>query len=359
MASNRIEFARNISLNQCIALIESVADKATVLVEGHMGSGKSTMLKMLAKKLPSYHTGYFDMTNLDLGDLMLPAVQHDVRETEFYPNSLFGMRHGDVPHIYMFDEFGKAARPLQNAVLPVMLERRVGARKLHPASLVFGTTNLSSEGVGDTMQAHSRNRMIVVTMRKPTVDEWIEDFAVDAGVMPEVIAWVRETPTVMQGFEDVEKPEDNPYIFHPKSQRSAFVTPRSLEKASDILKVRSAMEEDTVIHALKGTVGERAALDLRAFIALADKLPAWKSVLADPKSCPVPSNPAAVVMLVFTAVSRIEADTVTPWMTYLKRIPKEAQALFCHHVMKSNVKAPIAATNKTFTEYAIANSWMY
>jgi energy-coupling factor transporter ATP-binding protein EcfA2 len=330
-----------------------------VLVEGHMGSGKSTMLKMLAKKLPSYHTGYFDMTNLDLGDLMLPAVQHDVRETEFYPNSLFGMRHGDVPHIYMFDEFGKAARPLQNAVLPVMLERRVGARKLHPASLVFGTTNLSSEGVGDTMQAHSRNRMIVVTMRKPTADEWIEHFAIDNDIMPEMIAWVRETPQVMQGFEDVEKPEDNPYIFHPKTQREAFVTARSLEKASDILKKREFMEEDTVLHALKGTVGERGALDLRSFIALADKLPAWRSVIADPKGCPVPTNPAAVIMLVFTAVARIEAETITPWMTYLKRIPKEAQAVFCYNAMKSAAKAPIVALNKSFTQYAIDNQYLY
>jgi len=359
MASSNIDFARNISLNQCIALIKNVADTATVLIQGHMGSGKSSMFKMLMKQLPEYHGGYFDMSNLDLGDLMLPAVQHEHRETEFYPNSLFGMRLGDVPHVYMFDEFGKAARPLQNAVLPVMLERRVGMRKLHPASLIFATTNLGAEGVGDTLQAHSRNRMIVVTMRKPTADEWIQDFAIDNDIMPELIAWARETPQVFQGFEDVEKPEDNGYIFHPKAQREAFVTPRSLEKASDILKKRAFMEEDTVLHALKGTVGERGALDLRSFIALADKLPAWKSVIADPKNCPVPTNPAAVIMLVFTAVSRVEAETITPWMTYLKRIPKEAQATFCFHAMKSAAKSKIVALNKGFTEYAIANQWMY
>ena len=359
MASNNIEFARNISMAECIALIKSVGDKATIMVEGHMGSGKSSMLRALSKALPDYHTGYFDMACLDLGDLMLPAVQHEHRETEFYPNALFGMRHGDTPHIYMFDEFGKASRPLQTAVLPVLLERRVGLRKIHPASLIFATTNLGAEGVGDLLQAHARNRMVVVQMRKPTADEWIENFAVDAGIMPEVMAWVRETPQVMQGFEDVEKPEDNPYIFHPKAVRPAFVTPRSLEKASDILKKRSYLQEDTVIHALRGTVGDRAALDLRSFVALADKLPAWKSVISDPKNCPVPSNPAAAVMLMFTAVSRIEADTMAPFMTYMQRMPKEAQALFCFHAMKSQAKAPIVSTNKQFTAYAMANSYLY
>lgn len=357
MASN-IDFARNISLNEAAKLVKSVGDKATVLIEGHMGSGKSTILKILGEQLPDHVTSYFDMTNLDLGDLMLPAVQHEYRETEFYPNALFGMRHGK-PGIYMFDELGKASRPVQNAVLPILLERRVGAQRLQPGSVVFATTNLGTEGVGDMLQAHARNRMVVVSMRKPTADEWIENFAVNAGIMPEVIAWVRETPQVMHGFEDVEKPSDNPYIFHPKEQRSAFVTPRSLEKASDVLKMRHLLEEDTVIHALKGTVGERAALDLRSFVQLADKLPAWTSIVADPVKCPVPSNPAAVVMLVFTAVSRIDKDNLDAWMEYLSRIPKEAQALFCHHAMKAATKATMVATNKKFTAYAIKNQYMY
>lgn len=353
-----IDFARNISLNETARLVRHVGDKATVLIEGHMGSGKSSILKMLGKELPEYVTSYFDMTNLDLGDLMLPAVQHEHRETEFYPNALFGMRH-QKPGIYMFDELGKASRPVQNAVLPILLERRVGAQKLQPGSIVFGTTNLGGENVGDLLQSHARNRLVVVSMRKPTADEWIEQFAVDAGIMPEVIAWVRETPQVMHSFEDVENPDENPYIFHPKKIMPAFVTPRSLEKASDVLKVRSMLDEDTVIHALKGTVGERAALDLRAFVQLADKLPAWKSIIADPERCPVPTNPAAIVMLVFTAVSRIEKDTIDSWMDYLTRIPKEAQALFCHHAMKAAAKATLVATNKKFTAYALKNQYMY
>ena len=356
--SSNIEFARNISLNEAAKLVRHVGDTATILIEGHMGSGKSSILKMLGAELPEYHTSYFDMTNLDLGDLMLPAVQHEHRETEFYPNALFGMRH-KKPGIYMFDELGKASRPVQNACLPILLERRVGIQKLVPGSLVFATTNLGGEGVGDMLQAHARNRLVVVSMRKPTADEWIEQFAVSAGIMPEVIAWVRETPQVMHGFEEVENPDDNPYIFHPKAPRSAFVTPRSLEKASDVLKKRAFFDEDTVIHALKGTVGERAALDLRSFVQLADKLPAWKDIIAAPTKCQVPSNPAAIVMLVFTAVSRIEKDTIDAWMDYLARIPKEAQALFCHHAMKATGKATMVATNKKFTEYAIRNQYMY
>lgn len=356
--SNVIGFARSISLKECAALVQHVGDKVTVMIEGHTGSGKSSILKMLSAALPEYNTVYLDMACLDLGDIMLPAVQHDSKETSFYPNSIFGLSD-PRPSIILFDELGKASRPVQNACLPILLERRVGVHKLRPGSIVFATTNLGSEGVGDTLQMHARNRMAVVTSRKPTADEWIEDFAVSAGIMPEVIAWVRETPQVMQGFEDVPDPSENEYIWHNKAQRSAFVTPRSLEKASDILKQRAHFDEDTTIHALRGTVGDRAALDLRSFVALADKLPAWRSVIADPGNCPVPANPAAVCMLVFTALGRIDKASVTPWVQYMQRMPREAQALFAFHAMKSKEKAPVVAENKAFTAYAIASQWLY
>ena len=42
---------------------------------------------------------------------------------------------------------------------------------------------------------------------------------------------------------DVGSPDDNPYIFHPRSTRTAFVTPRSLEVASDWMKVRDKFDD--------------------------------------------------------------------------------------------------------------------
>ena len=41
------------------------------------------------------------------------------------------------------------------------------------------------------------------------------------------ITWLEDEPRV----EDVANPEDNPYIYHPRSTRTAFVAPRSLKKA--------------------------------------------------------------------------------------------------------------------------------
>ena len=51
-------------------------------------------------------------------------------------------------------------------------------------------------------------------------------------------------------FTEVEDPEENPYIFHPRAVgRDAFVTPRSLDAASDVLNTLG-LDEDTVTSAL-------------------------------------------------------------------------------------------------------------
>jgi MoxR-like ATPase len=80
---------------------------------------------------------YIDCALLDLGDLQMPRVTDSV---EFVPNKMFV---GDEPLIIMLDEIGKAMRPVQNALLTLLLEHRIGNHKLPEGSVVFGTTNMA------------------------------------------------------------------------------------------------------------------------------------------------------------------------------------------------------------------------
>ena len=76
----------------------------TVIVEGDIGSGKSSMLKMLAKELPTHTPCYFDCTTKDLGDMQLPKMK-DIEGNDFVrfaPNEELGI-HLDRPVAVMFD----------------------------------------------------------------------------------------------------------------------------------------------------------------------------------------------------------------------------------------------------------------
>ena len=358
MSNAQAMYAQNIG--QLVTLLKGLGTKRSVLIEGDMGIGKSTLLKILKQDLPGHHAAYFDCTTKDVGDMFIPRISD--AETGAYvgfvPNEEFGLHHGK-PVILMFDELGKANPAVKQATTRTLLERTVGATPLPEGSIVFATTNLGAEGVGDLLAAHTRNRVTVVRMRKPTATEWIE-WGINNGVNSTVLGWVKDNPQVMQSFTEVQDPEENPYIFHPRAVgRDAFVTPRSLDAASDILNV-AGLDEDTVTSALIGTVGARAAMDLAAYAKLANQLPKREEILQDPMNAKVPDTAASVCMVVYRALSTMTADFVDSWMDYMGRLDAEAQGLFANGVRaESYSKRGLVMTNKKFTSWAMANNYMF
>jgi hypothetical protein len=248
---------------------------------------------------------------------------------------------------------------VKNALNITMLEHKVGTKKLPEGSIVFATTNLSAEGVGDLLPPHTRNRITIVTARKSTSEEFIE-WGINNEVDHSVLGFVREFPQVLQGFEDVKDPRDNPYIFHPKEQRAHFITPRSLEAASDILKLRDMYDDHTLTALLMGTIGDRGAMDMMAFVKLADQLPSLQSIKDDPLSAKVPDSTSAVCMTVYRALGAMNRDWVDNWVTYMERLDKEAQGLFANGI-RANTYAhrSVVMQSKNFTAWAMKNNYMF
>lgn len=335
----------------------------TTLVMGHMGTGKSSILKILAEKLPTHVPCYFDGTTKDLGDLYIPKVLDmggDSQFVRFVPNEEFGIHYGK-PVILMFDEYGKMNPSVKNACMETMLSHKVGGKKLPEGSIVFATTNLGGEGVGDLLMPHHRNRITVVRMAKPTPQLWIENFAYNNGIHPALIMWVAEEgEKLFQSFEDVQNPDDNPYIFHPKAQRPSFVTPRSLALASNWLWAKDEITSNALQSNLMGTIGAKAGGDLRSFIELVDQLPKQEEIRTSPETAKVPETSSAIMMVVHRALSTMSKEFVDPWMTYLNRLDSETQGFFAMQVRSPKYKKQgLVMTNKKFTDWCMANNYMF
>lgn len=355
-----INFGQSVSLKEFAHGIATVGEEqVTIIGQGEPGIGKSSMLKVLAQQMPNHETAYIDCTLLDLGDFALPYTEMagDIKVTKFAPNARFKF-HTGKPVIIMLDEIGKAMKAVKNVLLTLMLEHRIGDQYLPKGSIVFGTTNLLSDGVGDMLEAHARNRVALVTVRKPDADEWIE-WAIGNNVAPEIIAWVRQFPHAMQSYTDPSQ-KDNPYIFNPtRAGMGAVVTPRSLEKASHIAKRRDKLGDALTISLLTGTIGESAARDMQAFFTVVDKLPTWDQITTSPDTAKLPDDAVARCILVFSAIARVEKDTLSKWMQYVKRMDTEWQALFATSVMKSPAKQAFCVMNAEFKNWALANQWLF
>ena len=344
-----------LSSSQVINLIAAVGHKRTVIVEGENGIGKTALFHQL-KRLPKFanHIAVdpIDCTQLSDGSVWMPDLDRENGISRELPNERFGVSksnqrgvNGGKPIMVFLDEIAKAPQFVKNVLAPIVYEQRVGNYHFVEGSVIFCATNLSVEGLGDSIQAHLRNRLVFVKMRKPTADEWVK-WATDAGINPMVIAFVSNEPRVMASFLDYEKggayegkdmSKDNGFVFNPKSTQQAYATPRSLAAAGDILDEGLGILDDTTIEqALIGTVGYTTAEALASFVRFGREICEYARVIKDPKTAPLSDNPTAQLIQVFQFVSRAkdrtEAEAI---VTYVWRMRAEMQSIFCNTVATS------------------------
>lgn len=365
-----------LSFTQVLNLIATVGHKRTIIVEGENGIGKTALFHAL-KALPKFanHIAVdpIDCTQLSDGSVWMPDLDREHGVSRELPNERFGVSkdnqrgiNGGKPVLIMLDEIAKAPQFIKNVLAPIVYERRVGAFHFVEGSVVFAGTNLSIEGLGDSIQAHLRNRLVFVKMRKPTAEEWVQ-WATDAGVNATVIAFVHNEPRVMASFLDYEKggmyegktmSKDNGFPFNPKSVQTAYATPRSLVAAGDILdEGLGVIDDDTLEAALCGTVGDTTAQAMASFIRFGKDICDYSRVIADPDKAPISSNPTAQLIQIFQFVSRVadrkEAEAI---VKYVWRMRAEIQSIFCNTVATSqsvNMFATINEFGRMLAEHKI------
>jgi hypothetical protein len=345
-----------LSFTQVLNLIASVGHKRTVIVEGENGIGKTALfhaLKALPKFADHIAVDPVDCTQLSDGSVWMPDLDRENGVSRELPNERFGVSkhnqlgvNGSKPIVCFLDEVAKAPQFIKNVLAPIIYERRVGNYHMPEGSVVFCATNLAVEGLGDSIQAHLRNRLVFVKMRKPTADEWVK-WAIDSGkVHSSVIAFVAQYPQVMDSFLDYEKggkhegktlASDNGMIFNPKSTALAYATPRSLVAASDVLtEGEGVLDDDTLEASLTGTVGGVTAENMGSFIRFGRDITPLERVLRDPATAPISENPTAQLVQIFQFVSRVDnrADA-EKIVDYVWRMRGEMQSLFCNSVAQS------------------------
>jgi hypothetical protein len=361
----------SLGLNEIKDAIMTLGHLRTILVRGHMGIGKSSLLKMMAAENPGHHCVYFDCTTKDVGDLAIPTF-HALDANgyaRFVPHEELGL-HLNRDVILMIDEFGKGNEGVKRGLLRLMLEREFAGYKLTPDSKVFATTNLNGEGLGDMLAAHALNRLTLLNARKPSAVEWLA-WGLMNNIHPAVLRFAESTPQAFASWEDYPSALDstgnpaNPYIFHPQAPAESFVTPRSLHAASDWCWQRDAIGDQTLTAGLIGTIGARAALDLMTFIKVVDEMPSVADIKAGPMTAKVPRSPAAAHMVVYRSLSQLDVTWADQWMDYLSRLDSELQQYFARKVMdmvtgkNPQMKMMFMVKNRKFVQWSLANNFSF
>ena len=363
-----------LSFKQVANLIKNIGHKRTVIVQGENGIGKTALFHALARD-PQFtnhiHVDPIDCTQLSDGSVWMPDIDRELGVSRELPNERFGVHktnqkgiNGARPALVFLDEIAKARQYIKDVLAPIVYERRVGNYHMPEGSVVFCATNLATEGIGDSIQAHLRNRLVFVNMRKPTKDEWVS-WGSERGIESEVLAFAEEYPKLFDSFFDYEsfgkfsgkeQEKDNSFIFNPRISQQAYATPRSLQAASDIVSIKDSIDDDTLQATLEGTLGVATADALGAYIRFGRDNPDFSEVIANPAKARVAQSPVAQIVMTFKLITNTEnrehAEAVTE---YVSRMRNEMQSLFCNSIANSVTKINYFVTVKPFQQMLAEN----
>ena len=372
----KIQFTDTVNIEQLAAMIPVMSvtapdadDHVTPVVVSEPGVGKTSILKLIAEsngdkwrragdnyETDKYDYIYVDCPSKDFMDIAGTIPNHVEKSLEQYVGALFKLDSAK-PKVIMLDEVFKVPKLMGVLFTRLQLERMVGDRPLPVGSIVFATSNNSSDGVGDSMQAHQGNRVCIMRMEKPDARRWIK-WAGDNGISSTIRAFVAMNPRVLNSYMDGGQ-ENNEFIFNPTkpTQTVSFISPRSLTKCNRIVKNRNVWGKAAADVALAGTIGMSGAKLLSVFIDMESQVLPIKDIIADPMGVTVPEDIAALCMTMINAVDEIHTqDDLSKFMQFVQRMKQdELQSLFFTMLLDNKRTTKLAAGNETVKQWAMTN----
>ena len=356
----QVNFKLMVDLDETKQIIKAIGDKITTIVVSEPGVGKTSILKSLEEEMgDEYDYIYVDCPVKDMMDIAASIPNHETKALEYYVSSLFKLGNGKKKCI-LLDEVWKSPKMMQIIYTRLMLERYIGDEALPEGSIVFGTSNNASDGVGDTALGHILNRVMVLHLCKATADQWnswaskIDPATGKPRVARSIRAWAAMNPKAFKSYLDPDQ-QDNPFIFKPSSTGKSFVSPRSLAKCSPIVEKKDMYSENAMMAALAGTAGEAFAKSIAAFLSIESSLIKYETVLKNPTTVPVSDNISELVMMMFEAVDNLtKQDDLNAYMEFVERIKSsEVQSIFFTMIMRNKPK--LGRYNQRINDWAATN----
>ena len=372
----KIQFTDTVNIEQLAAMIPVMSatsaesdDHVTPVIVSEPGVGKTSILKLIAEnngdkwrragdnyESDKFDYIYVDCPSKDFMDIAGTIPNHLEKSLEQYIGALFKLNSAK-PKVIMLDEVFKVPKLMGVLFTRLQLERMVGDKPLPVGSVVFATSNNSSDGVGDAMQAHQGNRVCLMRMEKPDARRW-NKWAGENGISSTIRAFVAMNPRVLNSYMDGGQ-ENNEFIFNPTkpTQTVSFISPRSLSKCNRIVKNRNTWGKAAADVALAGTIGLSGAKLLSVFIDMESQIVAFKDIIANPMGVTVPEDVAALCMTLFNAVDDIQTqDDLSKFMQFVQRMKQdELQSVFFTMLLDNKRTTKLAAGNETVKQWAMAN----
>ena len=325
----------------------------TAYFRGQPGCGKTDLVHLAAREIEAGlrrqnidkpEMGVFEMhlasmSEVDVRGYLIPTESGDAKFTL----PVFASYVKEHPRGILFlDEFPQASHEVQKAVAPLLLEGRIGEYKLPRSWMVVAAGNREEDNSGvNNLLGHVVNRLSIIDVRPPEVDDWLL-WAAEHNIQPQIMAFAKIRPDVIMGKPDLTA-NDRPYC-----------TPRSLAALSAVAhnwpgNIDGMVNDRAGLVVAQGFIGEGAMAELKGVLSLAEKLPTYDEIIAQPDKAKVPQAAHEQYAAIMMVAMRAKQQDSAPVVTYLTRFQPNMAVVGLAALIKRD---------RAFTQEAALGKWV-
>ena len=256
----------------------------------------------------------------DIGGL--PALDHEEKQTVFYPPAILAPRVDEKAVVLFFDEISLAPDDTRGAVLGILEERRQGNVEIPDNWIIVAAGNRPEDLANARGFGAAANRRLLHIVIEPQLEATLAHF-MKIGVIPEVLAFLKVFPQHLSGEESAR---------HQKHE--LYPRPASWKKVSDIFKELRKADKRTRHLAVAGIIGDSVAAEL---MLLAEEIKNMKSVdelLEIQRRMPskigryLPDTINGLYALSFAVATRASEETAIELLELVNRLDEQPDARF-------------------------------
>ena len=300
-------------------LLKTVPAGLPVLIKGAPGVGKSDIVNQVAEELEMNiiisHPVVSDPTDFK----GLPGIVNG--KAEFLPfGDLRRLITAKKPTIAFLDDLGQAPAVVQAAAMQLILARRVNRHKISDEVVFIAATNRRQDRAGVTgILEPVKSRFATILELEANADDWVE-WAIENNMPAELIGFVNFRPALLNTEEATAD-----IVNHP--------CPRTIAYCGLLLEAGL-----NSIEILAGAVGEGCAAELTGFLRVYKSLPDISTILSNPSSATIPTDPAAIYAVVAALVAKATKNNANRIFKYASRLPMDFGVLLVRDMIRSKPK---------------------
>lgn len=283
-------------------ILACIAADIPVMLWGAPGVGKSDLMRAVAAELGLPLIDWRANLREPVDLRGLPTVDLNARRTVWLqPEDLPDAARDGPEGILFIDEIVNAAPSMQAALYGLILDRRLGDYVLPPGWRVVAAGNrMADRSSAGRMPLALANRFAHFTLDADP-EAW-RAWAEGAGIHPLVVAFVGFRPNLLHVM--------------PGPDSMAFPSPRSWARVSRVADA----PDGALYRRAAALVGDGPAAEFQAFAKAWRNLPSLATILREPDTAPVPTEPAAVYAVASLLARKADRINLGSLIRYAERL---------------------------------------